>query len=115
MRYQGKWYTLKYKMSLLKGADAVASLDVAILQNAILAPIFGIEDPKNDPRIDFVPGIRPVETLNDLTDDKMDIAFSMFPTTIDELIAVADEAGLMPPKSTWFEPKLRSGFFIHTF
>lgn len=115
MRYQKKWYKLVYKqeqLEKLKGSDC---LDVSILQNEVLAPIFKIKHPKEDLRIDFVPGSKPAEVLNQRTNTDMDIAFSLYPTSLDELIQVADANGLMPPKSTWFEPKLRSGFLIHPF
>ena len=115
MRYQKQWYVLNCKEDYLLGLKGSALLDVAILQNEVLAPIFKIENPKEDPRIDFIPGVEEASTLNNRTDSEMDIAFSLYPTSLDELIAVADENGLMPPKSTWFEPKLRSGFFIHPF
>ena len=81
----------------------------------MLAPIFKIENPKEDERIDFVPGIESALILNERTNENMDIAFSLYPTSLDELITVADANELMPPKSTWFEPKLRSGFLIHPF
>lgn len=113
MRYDKKWYKLTIKAEYVNESDPVASLDVALLQDQVLAPIFHIQDPKNDKRIDFIGGIRGIEELNKRTDEDMDIAFSMYPTSMDELIAVADAHRLMPPKSTWFEPKLRSGIFIH--
>lgn len=114
MRYNKKWYKLTIKSEYVNEDDPVASLDVALLQDQVLAPVFHIQDPKNDKRIDFIGGIRGIEELNKRTDEDMDIAFSMYPTSMDELIAVADAHLLMPPKSTWFEPKLRSGIFIHT-
>jgi uncharacterized protein (DUF1015 family) len=113
MRYQKKWYKLYLKEEYLNEEDPVACLDVSILQRYVLDPLFKITDPKNDKRIDFVGGIRGVEELNKRTDEDMDVAFSMYPTSMDELIRVADVNELMPPKSTWFEPKLRSGIFIH--
>ena len=115
MRYQKKWYKLTCKPFLYEDKTAEACLDAAILQREVLEPLFKIKDPKNDPRIDFVPGIYEADTLNSRTDEEMDIAFSLYPTQMEELIAVADSGGLMPPKSTWFEPKLRSGFFVHRF
>ena len=115
MRYQKKWYILSCKEDYLLGLKGSALLDVAILQNEVLAPIFKIENPKEDPRIDFIPGVEEASTLNKRTESEMDIAFSLYPTSLDELIAIADENALMPPKSTWFEPKLRSGFLIHSF
>lgn len=113
MRYQNKWYKLTMKSEWINETDPVASLDASLLQTHVLEPIFKIQDPKGDKRIDFVGGVRGIEELNNRTDLDMDIAFSMFPTSMDELIQVADAHKLMPPKSTWFEPKLRSGIFIH--
>ena len=107
-----KWYKLTAKVDLLND-DPVEGLDVSILQNNVLGPILGIQDPKTDERIGFVGGIRGLKELERRCHDDMKIAFSMFPTTIEELFKVADAGLLMPPKSTWFEPKLRSGIFIH--
>ena len=96
--------------------DPVSSLDVAILQNEVLSPVLNIEDPKTDPRISFVGGIRGLGELVRLVDSgEYEVAFAMYPTSISELFAVADAGMLMPPKSTWFEPKLRSGLFINRF
>ncbi len=113
MRYNKKWYKLIMKSEWIDETDPVASLDASLLQTHVLEPLFRISDPKGDKRIDFVGGIRGIEELNKRTDTDMDIAFSMYPTSMDELIRVADANKLMPPKSTWFEPKLRSGIFIH--
>ncbi len=113
MRYEKIWYKLTLKQTLPIETDPVAALDVSILQKYILEPIFKIVNPKEDKRIDFVGGIRGLEELNRRTETEMDIAFSLYPTSMDELIAVADQGALMPPKSTWFEPKLRSGLLIH--
>lgn len=88
-------------------------LDVSILQDHLLAPILGIENPRTDKRIDFIGGIRGLAELERRANSDMKLAFSMYPTSIEELFAVADAKRLMPPKSTWFEPKLRSGIFIH--
>ena len=107
-----KWYRLDYDMSKLTG-DPVADLDVAILQDNILGPVLGIEDPKTDKRIDFVGGIRGIGELERRCAADCVCAFAMYPTDIHELFAVADAGLLMPPKSTWFEPKLLSGLFIH--
>ncbi|MCR5754188.1 MAG: DUF1015 family protein, partial [Acetatifactor sp.] len=107
-----KWYCLTAKDEI-RSSDAVEGLDVSILQNHLLRPILGIEDPKNDKRIDFVGGIRGLAELERRVHTDMKVAFSMYPTSIEELLAVADEGRLMPPKSTWFEPKLRSGLFLH--
>lgn len=114
MRYNKCWYKLTIKEEFVDESDPVNCLDAALLQNNVLEPIFKIIDPKTDKRIDFVGGVRGIDELNKRTDLDMDIAFSMYPTSMDELIAVADANKLMPPKSTWFEPKLRSGLFIHT-
>lgn len=108
----GKWYMLEFSDDLLSD-DPVEGLDVSILQKHVLAPLFGIKDPKTDKRIDFVGGIRGLGELEMRVSTDCAIAFSMFPTSIAELFAVADNNRLMPPKSTWFEPKLRSGLFIH--
>ena len=106
------WYELTAKEEILS-EDAVDGLDVSILQNHLLKPILGIEDPKTDKRIDFVGGIRGLKELERRVSLDMKVAFSMYPTSIEELFAVADDHRLMPPKSTWFEPKLRSGLFLH--
>ena len=113
MYLSGSWYLLKADTSLLV-TDPVEGLDVSILQNHLLAPILGIGDPRTDKRIDFVGGIRGRAELEKRVSEDMQIAFSMYPTSIDELLKVADAGLLMPPKSTWFEPKLRSGLFIHS-
>ena len=112
MYLENQWYELKVHEKWLSD-DPVEGLDSSILQNALLKPILGIEDPRTDSRIDFVGGIRGVEELERRVQQDMAVAFSVCATTIDELFAVADAAKLMPPKSTWFEPKLRSGLFIH--
>lgn len=109
----GKWYLLKAKDCIIKD-DAVEGLDVSILQNEVLLPLLGIGDARTDKRIDFVGGIRGIEELERRVDSgEMYLAFSMYPTSMEELLRVADEGKIMPPKSTWFEPKLRSGIFIH--
>lgn len=111
---EGNWYRLTAK-SELRSDDPVKGLDVSILQDHIIGPVFGINDPKTDPRICFIGGIRGLSALEKAADDADGIAFSMYPTSMDELMSVADSGRLMPPKSTWFEPKLRSGLFIHRF
>lgn len=114
MYISGIWYRLDIKPEFI-APDPVSSLDVAILQNEVLAPILNIEDPKTDQRVGFVGGIRGLTELQRLVDSgRYEVAFAMYPTSIEELFAVADAGRLMPPKSTWFEPKLRSGLFIHT-
>ena len=107
-----KWYKLTAKQHCFS-EDPVKNLDVSILQDRVLQPIFAIEDPKTDQRIDFVGGIRGLQELERRCDVDCVAAFSMFPTDIKELFDVADAGLLMPPKSTWFEPKLRSGLFLH--
>ncbi|TJX13514.1 DUF1015 domain-containing protein [Tissierella creatinini] len=107
------WYRLEAKEGIFNPDNIVESLDVSILQNNILNPILGIVDPRVDSRIDFVGGIRGLTELEIRVDDGMRVAFSLYPVTIDQLMKIADEGEIMPPKSTWFEPKLRSGLFIH--
>ena len=109
---EDNWYKLNAKEHI-KNSDAVEGLDVSILQNEVLSPILGIGDPRTDKRIDFVGGIRGLKELEDRCHKDMKLAFSMYPTSIAELFDVADAERLMPPKSTWFEPKLLSGLFIH--
>lgn len=111
---KGCWYRLTASPKL-QSDDPVKGLDVSILQDHIIRPVFGIDDPKTDPRIRFIGGIRGLAALEEAADASDGIAFSMYPTSMDELMAVADNGKLMPPKSTWFEPKLRSGLFIHRF
>ncbi len=114
MYLEGKWYTLSAGTALQGVADPVLQLDVSILQNHLLDPILGIKDPRVDKRIDFVGGIRGLGELERrVNSGEMKIAFSMFPTSVTELMAIADDDELMPPKSTWFEPKLRDGLFVH--
>ncbi len=113
MYLEGQWYLLEASEGMLAEPDAVKSLDVSLLQEYLLEPVLGIHDPRTDDRIDFVGGIRGLEELERRTQTDMKVAFAMYPTSIAELFAVADAGLLMPPKSTWFEPKLRSGLFIH--
>lgn len=111
----GSWHLLTYGPGLadaVKAADPVARLDVSVLQDRVLGPILGVTDPREDPRIAFVGGIRGTEELERRAGAE-GVAFSMCATGIDQLLSVADAGMLMPPKSTWFEPKLRSGLFIH--
>lgn len=108
-----KWYRLTLKEGLTDENDALESLDVSILQKYVISGIFGIDDPRTDKRIDFVGGIRGLKELEKRCSEDMEIAFSMYPTSMDELMAIADSGRVMPPKSTWFEPKLLSGLFIH--
>lgn len=109
-----RWHRLEAVNGNWNENDAVESLDVSILQKNLLEPVLGIEDPRNDKRIDFVGGIRGLEELERRVEQGMAVAFSLHPTSIEELMAVADAGKVMPPKSTWFEPKLRSGLFIHS-
>jgi len=108
----GKWYQLEIKENY-KNSDPVTGLDVSLLQDHLLGPVLGIQDPKTDNRIDFIGGIRGLGELKKRVEADCKVAFSLYPTSIQELFDVADEKRLMPPKSTWFEPKLRSGLFIH--
>ena len=112
MYLDNTWYALKV-LPQYRSADPVKGLDVSILQDQLLGPVLGIGDPRTDKRIDFIGGIRGLKELERRVSEDMEIAFSMYPTSIEELLAVADAGLLMPPKSTWFEPKLRSGLFIH--
>ena len=107
-----KWYLLECKKEFTSD-DPIKGLDVSILQDNILGPVLGINDPKTDKRIDFVGGIRGLKELERRVHSDCKVAFAMYPTSINELFHVADAKLLMPPKSTWFEPKLRSGLFIH--
>ena len=112
MYLHGTWYDLKLKDGI-RPDDPVKGLDVSVLQEKLLSPVLGIGDPRTDRRIDFVGGIRGLKELERRCQTDMTIAFSMYPTSMEELLSVADAGRLMPPKSTWFEPKLRSGIFIH--
>lgn len=108
-----QWYRLRLK-NAVDTTDPVASLDVSILQDRVLAPILGIGDPRLDERIDFVGGIRGMDELERRVKGGMAVAFAVFPASMDELLNIADASEIMPPKSTWFEPKLRSGLIIRT-
>ncbi len=112
MYLEESWYRLEAKAEICS-QDAVKGLDVSLLQDYLLGPVLGIQDPKTDRRIDFVGGIRGLEELERRVHTDMKAAFSLYPTSIEELADVADAGKLMPPKSTWFEPKLRSGLFLH--
>ncbi|MFP4528016.1 MAG: DUF1015 domain-containing protein [Candidatus Kapaibacterium sp.] len=110
----GEWYKLQAESVLSNNPDPVESLDVAILQKYVLDEILGIQDPRTDERIDFVGGIRGLGELERrVNSGEMKLAFSMYPTSVGELMAIADAGEIMPPKSTWFEPKLRDGLFVH--
>jgi uncharacterized protein (DUF1015 family) len=111
----GQWYGLQLSPAATLPAGTVAALDVSILQDRLLDPILGIKDVRTDKRIDFIGGLRDTKELERLVDEgKAAVAFSLFPTTVDELLMVSDANEIMPPKSTWFEPKLRDGLLIHT-
>ena len=107
------WHKLTAKPEIINESDPVARLDVSILQNSLIAPVLGISDPRTDKRIDFVGGIRGLKELERRVEGGMKVAFSMYPTSLEELMDIADAGEVMPPKSTWFEPKLLSGLFIH--
>jgi uncharacterized protein (DUF1015 family) len=110
----GRWYRLELDPASIDRSDPIASLDVALLQDRVLSPILGIGDPRTDKRIDFVGGIRgPAELARRVDSGEMAIAFALYPTSLEQLMAVSDAGQVMPPKSTWFEPKLRSGLFVH--
>jgi len=110
----GKWLTLMFLKKLIGNTSLLERLDVTLLQKNVLAPVFGIDDPRTSKRIHFVGGIRGAAELEKLVDSgEFACAFSMFPTSMDDLMAVADAGEIMPPKSTWFEPKLRDGMFCH--
>lgn len=113
MFLDGSWYALEAKEGSYDAAHPVKSLDSAILQDNLLNPVLGIGDPRTDERIDFIGGIRGLGELEKRVSEDMEVAFSMFPTAIKDLMVVADAGEVMPPKSTWFEPKLRSGLFVH--
>jgi uncharacterized protein (DUF1015 family) len=114
MYLQGQWYQLTIKKGAYNDGDPVARLDAAILQEQLLAPVLGINDPRTDERIKFIGGIRGMAELEKMVDkDGFAVAFSLYPTTIEQVMQVADAGAIMPPKSTWFEPKLRSGIFVH--
>ena len=114
MYLDGKWYAVKWEAD--PDADPVSGLDVSVLQDRILEPVLGIGDPRTDDRIAFIGGIRGSEELERLVDSgKAAVAFAVYPVSVEELMAIADAGQIMAPKCTWFEPKLRSGLFIHTF
>ncbi len=113
MLLNGRWFSICARDGIVDESDPVARLDVSILQNNLLDPILGIKNPKTDDRIDFIGGIRGLEELEKRVENDMTLAFAMYPTTVDDLMAIADAGLIMPPKSTWFEPKLLSGLFIH--
>lgn len=113
MYVDGQWYHLKAWPDIYEKKDVVGQLDVSILQEKVLRPVLGIEDPRTDQRISFVGGSHKAAELAEIADRTGGVAFVMYPTSMEDLMKIADENKLMPPKSTWFEPKLRSGLFIH--
>lgn len=114
MYLKGQWHTLELRHAA--NASPIDRLDVSILQDTVLRPLLGIDDPRTSKKIDFIGGIRGVAELEKLVDSgEHEVAFSMYPVTVEQLMAISDADQIMPPKSTWFEPKLRSGLFIHTF
>lgn len=116
MYLDGQWYALAFKPHVdLHAGDSVLGLDVSLLQNYVLSPILGIQDPRTDKGIEFVGGIRGLDTLKQRADQTEGVAFSMYATSMEELLNVADSGSVMPPKSTWFEPKLRTGMVVNRF
>lgn len=114
MYLAGKWYMLRYNVNYFREPDPLDRLDVQILQSNVLGPVLGIDDPRTNQRIAFVGGGRGIDELEKMVDeDGFAVAFSLFPTTMDDLFAVSDMGEIMPPKSTWFEPKLKDGLFVH--
>ena len=109
-----QWYSLNFRPQFAATTDPIEKLDVTLLQKYVLDPIFGIDDPRTSKRISFVGGIRGTAELEKLVNSgEYACAFSMFPTSIEDLMTIADAGGIMPPKSTWFEPKLRDAMFCH--
>ena len=115
MYLEKQWYLLKAKSGIFNPEDPVDRLDVSILQNNLLRPILGIDNPRKSKRIKFIGGIRGLNELEKRANTDMKVSFSMYPTTTEDIMAIADSGEIMPPKSTWFEPKPRSGLFIHKF
>jgi uncharacterized protein (DUF1015 family) len=114
MYFEGEWFRLTVRAEILRENDSVAGLDVSLLQQNLLGPILGIRDPRTDARIDFIGGIRGTKALERLVDQTgFAVAFSLYPPTVAQMMSVADAGQVMPPKSTWFEPKLLSGLFVH--
>ena len=115
MYLDGEWYQLTLPADAPAPKGVVDSLDVSILQDRLLDPILGIKDIRTDKRVDFIGGLRGTKELERLVNEgKAAVAFSLYPTTVEELLMVSDANEIMPPKSTWFEPKLRDGLLIHT-
>ena len=112
MYLDGQWYRLTAEEGLVDEDDPVHSLDVCLLQDHVLEPLLGIEDPRQDPRIDYVPGCYGLDELERRVDEYSGVAFACYPTSVAELMAIADAGEVMPPKSTWFDPKVRSGLLV---
>jgi uncharacterized protein (DUF1015 family) len=112
MRLQDKWYTLDVKDGIFDVKDPVKCLDVSILQDHVLSPILGIHDPRTDTRIDFVGGIRGTPEIERRCALDAKVGFALYPVPVQQLMDISDSGTIMPPKSTWFEPKLRSGLFV---
>jgi uncharacterized protein (DUF1015 family) len=111
---EGEWHSLEFRPELTSASDPIERLDVTLLQKHVLGPLFGIDDPRTSQRISFVGGIRGTVELERLVNSgAAACAFSLFPTSIEDLMAISDAGGIMPPKSTWFEPKLRDAMFCH--
>ncbi|MDR1702927.1 MAG: DUF1015 family protein [Sporomusaceae bacterium] len=116
MYLEGTWYSLTAKAETFRGKSTLEALDVSILQTNLLDPVLGIKDQRTDQRINFIGGIRGLKELEKLVESgKYQVAFALFPTSIEELMAISDTGEVMPPKSTWFEPKLRDGLVLHKF
>jgi uncharacterized protein (DUF1015 family) len=114
MYFDGEWYDLRFAIDYVREPDPIERLDVTILQKYLLEPVLGITDARTDERIGFVGGGRGTQELEKLVDSgEARIAFSLYPTTMEDLLAVSDMDSIMPPKSTWFEPKLSDGLFVH--
>ncbi len=114
MYLEGRWYSLTAKEGTYNDSDPIGILDVTILTNLILSPILDIQDLRRSKRIDFVGGIRGLKELKKRVDSgEMKVAFALYPVSMSQLITIADSGNIMPPKTTWFEPKLRSGLVIH--
>ena len=110
----GQWKALTFKKDMTRAATPADELDVALLQNHVLGPMLGINDPRTSTQIEFVGGIRGTAELEKMVDEGESVcAFSLYPTSIEDLMEIADSDGIMPPKSTWFEPKLRDAMFCH--
>jgi uncharacterized protein (DUF1015 family) len=114
MYLNGAWHKLFFSVRFFRAPEPIEALDVSILQTYVLQPILGIEDVRTDKRIDFVGGIRGTKELERLVESgEFKLAFSMFPTSLEEMFVISDRGEVMPPKSTWFEPKLRDGLLVH--